>query len=143
VLYDGANVWVADLSAGTLLRLDSGGAILQTVTVGSPLIPVFDGTNIWAPNRDSNSVSVVRASSGAVLRTLTGNGVDNPVAAAFDGQRVLIANQNGNSFSLWKAADLTPLGFFGTGASTFPFGACSDGVNFWIVLQGPAKLARF
>ena len=52
VLYDGANVWVTDSSAGTLLKLDSAGAILQTVTVsGNPLIPVFDGTNIWVPTR--------------------------------------------------------------------------------------------
>src|SRR5258706_15145448 len=46
-LYDGANVWVTDAGAGTLLKLNSAGAILQTVTVGSsPFFPVFDGTNI-------------------------------------------------------------------------------------------------
>src|SRR5262249_4846002 len=33
-LYDGANIWVTD-SAGTLLKLDGAGAILQTVTVGT------------------------------------------------------------------------------------------------------------
>jgi hypothetical protein len=26
---------------------------------------------------------------------------------------------------------------------TIPFGACSDGLNFWITLTGPNKLARF
>jgi hypothetical protein len=68
-LYDGANIWVTDRLAHTLLKLDSSGAVLQTVTVGSqPEYPVFDGANIWVPNIDSNSVSVVRASSGAVLR---------------------------------------------------------------------------
>jgi hypothetical protein len=143
-LYDGANVWVTDFSAGTLLKLDSAGAILQTVTVGTqPEFPVFDGTNIWVPNNGSFSVSVVRASSGAVLQTLTGNGLSFPTAAAFDGERVLITGQSGNSVSLWKAADLTPLGSFATGSSTGPFGACSDGVNFWITLRGPSQLARF
>jgi hypothetical protein len=143
-LYDGANVWVTDNGAGTLLKLDSAGAILQTVTVGTnPEFPVFDGTNIWVPNGGSNSVSVVRASSGAVLQTLTGNGLSSPNAAAFDGARVLITNQNGNSVSLWKAADLTPLGFFSTGSSTQPIGACSDGINFWIALSGTDELARF
>jgi hypothetical protein len=143
VLYDGANVWVADSSAGTLLKLDSAGAILQTVTVsGNPLIPVFDGTNIWAPT-GSGSVSVIRASSGAVLQTLTGNGMSVPFSAAFDGQRVLVANNGNNSVSLWKAAGLTPLGSFSTGAGTSPYGACSDGINFWITLLGPDKLARF
>jgi DNA-binding beta-propeller fold protein YncE len=143
-LYDGANVWVTDTGAGTLLKLNSAGAILQTVTVGSsPSLPAFDGTKIWVPNIDSDSVSVVRASSGAVLQTLTGNGLGGPVAAAFDGQRVLVTNQRGDSVSLWKAADLTALGSFPTGAVTAPNGACSDGVNFWITLVFADKLARF
>jgi hypothetical protein len=142
-LYDGANVWVTDLSAGTLLKLDSAGAILQTVTVGSsPFFPVFDGSNIWVPNNGSNSVSVVRASSGAVLQTLTGNGLSFPRVAAFAGQRVLITNFS-NSVALWKAADLTALGSFATGSGTSPVGACSDGVNFWVALNGAGKLARF
>ncbi len=143
-LYDGANVWVTDFNAGTLLKLDSAGAILQTVTVGTnPTFPVFDGTNIWVPNQGSSWVSVVRASSGAVLQTLTGNGLSFPTAAAFDGERVLITNFGGDSVSLWKAADLTALGSFATGSGTQPFGACSDGVNFWIALINARKLARF
>jgi hypothetical protein len=143
-LFDGVNIWITDNVAGTLLKLDSSCAILQTVTVGSfPEFPVFDGTNIWVPNGGSNSVSVVRASSGAVLQTLTGNGLNGPTAGAFDGERVLITNQNGNSVSLWKAADLTALGSFATGSSTGPNGVCSDGINFWITLNGTNRLARF
>jgi S-layer homology domain len=143
-LYDGANVWVTDPLPGTLLKLDSAGAILLAVTVGFPENPVFDGTNIWVPNNGSSTVSVVRTSSGAVLQTLTGSGLANPFAAAFDGQRVLVTNANtGSIVSLWKAADLAALGSFATGSSTNPFGACSDGVNFWIALEGAGKLARF
>ena len=67
-LYDGANVW-ATSTDGTLLRFDSTGTVLQTVAVGGlPMVPVFDGADIWVPNLFSNSVSVVRASSGVVLR---------------------------------------------------------------------------
>jgi DNA-binding beta-propeller fold protein YncE len=141
-LYDGANVWVRDAGAGTLLKLDGSGAILQTITVGTTPVgelPIFDGTNIWQPNFASNSVWVVRASSGAVLATLTGNGLSGPTSAAFDGERVLVTNSAG-SVSLWKAVDFTSLGSFPTGASTNL--ACSDGVNFWITLS-PNKLARF
>src|SRR5262249_46974592 len=142
-LYDGGNVWVTNATAGTILKLDGSGAILQTVTVGSgPLFPVFDGTNIWVPNF-GGWVSVVRASNGTVLATLTGNGLDNPNASAFDGQRVLVTNPIANRVSVWKAADLTVLGPFDTGASTNPFGACSDGASFWITLGNPAQLARF
>jgi len=144
MLYDGSNVWVTDFSAGTLLKLDGVGAVLQTVTVGAqPTHPVFDGTNIWVPNAGPESVSVVRASNGSVLATLTGNGLADPFVAAFDGQRVLVANVAGSNVSLWKAADLAPLGSFSLGTGSTPSGACSDGVNFWITLPGTDKLARF
>jgi hypothetical protein len=96
-------------------------------------------------------VSVVRVKNAEgkplaepfVLATLTGNGLDDPFTAAFDGERILVTNISGNSVSLWKAADLTPLGTFPTGAGTGPFGACSDGLNFWITLSITDKLARF
>ncbi len=143
ILYDGANIWVTN-TTGALLKVDSTGAVLQTVPVGSGAsFPAFDGANIWVPNYQANSVSVVRASSGAVLQTLIGNGLSNPRAVAFDGQRVLVTNRFAGSVSLWKAADLTPIGSFPTGAGTSPYGACSDGVNFWITLQTENKLARF
>jgi hypothetical protein len=148
ILYDGANIWVTDSqggsSPGNLFKLDSNGAIIQTVTVGiDPAFPVFDGTNIWVLNDISNTVTVVRASTGAVLATLSGNGLNFPQTAAFDGERILVTNALGNSVSLWKAADLSPLGSVSTGASTHPLGACSDGLNFWITLSSTGKLARF
>ncbi len=143
-LYDGANIWVTDQTPGTLLKLDPVGAILQTITVGAlPQAAVFDGANIWVPNYDDSSVTVVRASNGAVLKTLTGSGLNNPATAAFDGQRILVTNFFGNSVSLWKAADMTFLGTISTGANTNPSGACSDGINFWITLSGQPALARF
>jgi hypothetical protein len=145
ILYDGANMWVTDTGTvpGKLFKLDSNGAIVQTVIVGNSTgFPVFDGTNIWVPNFSSDSMTVVRASTGTVLATLTGNGLSGPSTAAFDGERILVTTFF-NSVSLWKAADLTPLGSISTGSATTPFGACSDGLNFWITLQGADKLARF
>jgi hypothetical protein len=144
VLFDGANVWVADSAAGKLFRLDPAGAILQTVTAGTePRFPIFDGANVWVPNRASGSVTVVRASSGAVLATLTGNGLGSPNAAAFDGSRVLVVGQTGDTFSLWKAADLSPIGFFLAAPGSGPLAACSDGISFWIALHSSNQLARF
>jgi hypothetical protein len=147
MLYDGGNIWTT--SADFLLqKLDSAGTVVQAVGVGNyPQYPVFDGTNIWVPNSDLAfpSVSVVRASTGVTLATLTGNGLENgsPYTAAFDGQRILVTTNGGNRLSLWKAADLTPLGSVSTGASTAPYGACSDGINFWITLGLGQRLARF
>ena len=143
-LYDGVNIWVTGYNSGTLLKLDpTSGAVLQTVTVGTtPLLPVFDGANIWVPNFGSASVSVVRASTGAILATLTSNGLSQPTQGAFDGERVLFPSNSGDSVSLWKAADLTPVGFFPTGPGSLPYGACADGVSFWITFRGN-QLGRF
>lgn len=146
IVYDGANMWVADRGStpNALFKLDSNGAIIQKVTVGSaPQFPVFDGTNIWVPNFLSDSVTVVRASTGTVVATLTDNGLNAPINAAFDGERILVTNQLGSTVSLWKAADLTPIGSLSTGPGSQPFGACSDGLNFWITLEQLQKLARF
>jgi DNA-binding beta-propeller fold protein YncE len=144
ILFDGSNIWVTDFIANTLLKLDPSGAIVQTVTVGSrPQAPAFDGTNIWVPNLVDHTVTVVRAATGAVIATLSGNGLDFPIQAAFDGQRILVTNQGGDSVSLWKAADLTAIGPFSTGTGTSPTGACSDGAYFWITLQLTNQLARF
>jgi hypothetical protein len=141
MIFDGANIWVGEVHSGDLLKLDANGAILQRVHVGTMQFIGFDGTNIWVPN--PTFVSVVSAASGQILATLTGNGLTDGNAAAFDGERVLITNYNTNTLSLWKAADLTPLGFFSTGATSLPNRVCSDGVNFWVTLQGTGQLARF
>jgi hypothetical protein len=146
ILFDGANLWVTDAGDGVKLKkLDANGNVIQSVPVGNtPHFPVFDGSNIWVPNFGGNSVTVVRARDGMVLATLTGNGLNGPNQAAFDGQRILVTNNGGggDSVSLWKAADLTPIGSISTGANTFPFGACSDGINFWITLNLSNQLAR-
>jgi DNA-binding beta-propeller fold protein YncE len=147
ILYDGAHIWVTDQGAGTLLELDPGGAILRTVTVGTvPGFPVFDGTNIWVPNQVGNSITVVQASTGSVVATIgadVNNHLSFPTTASFDGERILVTNQGGNTVTLFKAADLSFIANVTTGASTQPFGACSDGVNFWITLLASDKLVRF
>jgi hypothetical protein len=151
IIYDGANIWVPDEGDNKLKKLDSAGAILQSIDVGAdPRFPAFDGTNIWVPCLSSNTTSVVRVKDSQgnplanpfVVATLDGNGMNGPFAAAFDGERVLITNSSGDSVSLWKATDLTPLGSFSTGSLTFPFGVCSNGPNFWLTL-GTGNLARF
>jgi hypothetical protein len=154
-LFDGTNVWVTDELGGSgnrdgalpppgpgvLLKLSAAGASCRQAWAWFPLSDLR-GANIWVPNQASNSVTVVRASNGAVLQTLTGNGLVDPTEAAFNGERVLVTNGT-STVSLWKAADLSPLGSFSTGVSTNPNGACSDGIHFWVVLNSASKLARF
>ena len=139
-LYDGTNVWIVDLLS-RLDRLDASGNILQSVTIGVDAgFPAFDGTNIWVPS-DGGGVTVVRASSGAILQLLTGNGLSASGGAAFDGERILVTNIDTKTVSLFRAADFTPLGSFPTPGS--PWGACSDGNAFWVAINGDGRLARF
>lgn len=146
LIFDGSSMWF--VAGGSLLRLDASGNVLQTVPLGSnDSVGAFDGTNLWLAGAGPAQVDVVQASTGSVVATLTGNGLNIPRGVAFDGQRILVTNYFGNSVSLWRASDLSPLGSFATGDSSQPFGVCSDGINFWIALSGvglgPGRLARF
>jgi hypothetical protein len=147
IVFDGAHIWVTDSTAGTLLKLDPAGAILQTVAVGAgPEVPGFDGTNIWVPNALGNSITVVQASTGSVVAAIgadANNLLNGPSAAIFDGERVLVTNTLGNTVSVFKAADLSFIANVSTGALTGPFAGCSDGINFWIPLGGTGHLLRF
>ena len=70
ILYDGSNIWVTDINDGSIKKLDAAGAVLKRVPVqNGPQFAVFDGRNIWVPNTLSDSLTVVRASDGTVLKT--------------------------------------------------------------------------
>src|SRR6185369_4237383 len=100
---------------GKLFKLDSNGLPIQTIDTGSfPSYPVFDGTNIWVPNSFSNTITVVRVSTGKVIATLSDFFLQAPNAAAFDGERIVITNDDfGGFISVWKAADMTPINALG------------------------------
>lgn len=131
------------------MELNSAGGIINTVTVGSlPENPVFDGTNIWVPNTQDNSITVVQASTAKVVATISQDATNNlngPTAAAFDGERILVTNFNGNTVTVFKAADLSFVANVPTARFTAPLGACSDGVNFWVTVfdVGLASALRF
>ena len=145
LVYDGANMWLTDQGDFSLKKLDSNGNVLFSIQRGAGY-PAFDGTNIWVPN-GTNAVVVVRASATdptkAVLATLTANGLQSATQAAFDGQRVLVTGEINSTVSLWRAADFAPLGTFVISTGSSAFGACSDGINFWITLHSTNQLVRF
>jgi DNA-binding beta-propeller fold protein YncE len=142
IIFDGKDIWVTDYGDGKLKRLDvNDGHVIQAVAVGAnPGFPAFDGTNIWVPNGMSNTVTVVRAATGAVLATLSANNLSTPTEAAFDGERVLVTNDSGTRPSMWKATDLSPIEITdGTSRQGF---VCSDGVNFWMT-KASGELWRY
>jgi DNA-binding beta-propeller fold protein YncE len=145
ILYDGAHIWVTDQTAGKLFKLDSSGAILQSVTTGSqPVGMVFDGANIWVTNYGDNSLTVVQASTGNVVATMlpdVNNQLNGPSGASFDGERVLVTNDAGGSVTLFNAARLSLIGNVATVPGSNPYSACSDGIDFWV--NGQANLQRY
>ncbi len=142
ILYDGRNVWASSLD-GELFRLDSSGAVIQTVSAGdSPVSMAFDGANLWVPN--AATVDIVRASDGEVIRSFLGFG--RPAAAAFDGERVLILTRSGTSPESWqglrlfRAADAELLAMEDHDLGRFA--VASDGLSFWVATV-PGRLARY
>jgi hypothetical protein len=146
ILFDGSNIWVliasGSPSGDRLLRFDANGVILQTVTLpADPGGMVFDGINIWVTLHEyPYGVAVVRASTGAIVTTIQGNGLSSPLGIGFDGERILVINGQ-NDLLLWKANDLSFLGRVLPHGS--PFRVCSDGLNFWFTLPVENKIARF
>lgn len=146
VLFDGSNIWVTDQGGfGSIDKLDGNGNTVQQIIFGdqsggiAPVIPVFDGTNIRVPLKD-NTVAIIRASTGSMIASLSGNGLNSPVTAAFDGQRILVTNFAGGA-SLWRASDLTPIGVEAYGYAVN--GACSDGIKFFVVDNQNSLLVPF
>jgi hypothetical protein len=147
IVYDGTFMWVTDRNLGALLKVDLAGVIVQTVSTGpGASYPAFDGINIWVPNSTDNSVTVVQASTGAVVVNLAAtavNGFNSPIAAAFDGERILISNYAGNSLTMLNPGTLSVLANVPIGSGSGPMLACSDGLGFWVTLSGKGTVMRF
>jgi hypothetical protein len=146
ILWDGANLWVADGAFNLLKRIDpANGSVVEEIEVQqAPNRLLFDGTNLWISSRGLDNITVVRATGGlrgTVLASFTVPG--GPNAMAFDGERVMVGNFDGDAVSLFKAADFTPLGTVSTGANSGPFSVASDGLNFWIGRANKHDIVRF
>ena len=148
VVYDGSNVWVAEAGAANRIRklAPVTGAPLLSVPVGSnPSSITYDGANLWVTNVDSDSITVVSASTGAIVATIVSNfdnGLSAPRQAAFDGERILVTNRGNDSVTLFRAADLSVISQLPLDPGSDPYGACSDGINFWVTLRGSKELLR-
>jgi hypothetical protein len=145
--FDGTDLWVANNGPSSVMRIrPSDGKVLDTWTGASnPTSLLAAMGRIFIPGVlvPGRLYMIDPTQPAGAVTTLTENLGDYPQGIAFDGERILVTNPTGGRVSLWKAADLTPLGFVSTGADTGPYGACSDGLNFWITLGSTHKLARF
>jgi hypothetical protein len=153
VVFDGQSIWVTDLGACALLRLDISGAVTQTVPVGSPQCtvgrPVFDGSNLLVPAGDA--LKVVHGNDGTLAATIPIS--TGAALVAFDGERILVESDAGGQnaprgLTLLRAADFATLRtehFDGIGGPSVN-GMAADGVNFWLTFDrgnGTEVLARY
>jgi len=102
---------------------------IHTYAAGfAPINDVFDGSNIWVSNTDSNTVTKLRASDGSILGTYAVG--TYPYGICFDGTNIWVANYNSNNVTELRASDGTILGTYPAGQH--PMGICFDGTNIWI-----------
>jgi DNA-binding beta-propeller fold protein YncE len=81
-----------------ILRWYPANQALPDIAVGEhPTGIAFDGANIWVASHNSNNVSKLRASDGALLGTYAVGGA--PQGVAFDGVQIWVANFWNNSVS--------------------------------------------
>ncbi|SEF78796.1 hypothetical protein SAMN05421819_1211 [Bryocella elongata] len=109
------NVWITDYDASSLLEMNAGGTILQTLTgsggLAFPQSLAIDGAgNVWVTNFQSRTLSGFSASSAGslstALATATGFGSDaglaQPAGVAIDGEgNVWVTNSSAGSVSLF------------------------------------------
>ena len=130
LVYDGANVWVANWASGSISKVRaSDSVVLETVALGGSgtRALAYDGASIWVANELQGRLAKVHVSDGTILAVYD---TPSPVALAFDGTGVWVANNDRNTVTKLRAADGVLLGTFPVGDG--PEGLAFDGSAIWV-----------
>ena len=132
VVFDGANIWVANFADGTVTKLQANdGKVLGTFAAGTnPAHLAFDGANIWVTASQTGLIKL-RASDGASLKTISTFDAEGVV---FDGIYIWVANYANGTVTRYVALNGTNGGTFTVG--NLPYALTSDGVNIWVANNG-------
>ncbi|HEY3027986.1 MAG TPA: hypothetical protein VGJ55_17690 [Pyrinomonadaceae bacterium] len=101
----------------------------------SPIGVAFDGVNIWVANKNSNNVTKLRASDGALQGTFAAG--TNPQGVAFDGANIWVANAGSDNVTKLRASDGALQGTFAVGPG--PQAVAFDGANIWVANYGSSS----
>jgi hypothetical protein len=114
-------------------------AIIGIFSVGiNPVGIAFDGANIWVANRNSHTVTKLKASDGSKLGEFPVN--NEPIGVAFDGSNIWVTNFGSNNVTKLWAEDGQNLGLFSTGKN--PWGVVFDGLNIWVSNQTDGTISK-
>jgi hypothetical protein len=146
MVFDGANVWVANKQAsGKLTKIRASDAsIQQVVDLGEsfPWSMTFDGANIWVNCTGTTALAKVRVSDGAVVGAFSEDFYG--FGAAFDGQNVWVPNQT--AVLKFRASDGALRGSFPGSLNfhgNYMSGAAFDGTDVWITSLTNNTVTRY
>jgi len=156
---DGSHVWVTNIAAGTLERVDMAAAeVTGSIVTGDGAEGVSvtrHGAEVWVTNRAADTVSVVDAATLEVLATLDSPGVPIRIAFTPDGGHALVTNARAATVSVFDVAKRElvrsiPIAEPGAeyretllGRAALPIGVeiHPDGRRAWVAVSGGDQLA--
>ncbi len=132
--FDGSRMWVVNRygTKADVYATSSNTHVMGPSQGANSLDIAFDGVNMWITNFLQNQITILRASDGALMKTLTtSDGVgDKPTYLAFDGRHMWVTNESDNTVSIFRVSDFTHVEDVNVG--TGPQRIAFDGANVWI-----------
>jgi len=139
-VFDGANIWVAQLGTDTVSKLRArDGALIGTYTVGSsPDGLAYDGANIWVANCGTDDVMRLNPDTGAVEATFPVPGCPSRVLPV--GDHIWVAGKSTPTLRAINASTGATVrtATYSGGVEDFVY----DGTDIWITETNGHPLAR-
>lgn len=106
----------------------------------NPSAIAFDGANVWVTNYNSNNVTKLRASDGALQGTFSVGSL--PFGIAFDGANIWVTNSSSNNVTKLRASDGACVGTCTFSVGNGPSGVAFDGANIWVANFGSNNVTK-
>jgi hypothetical protein len=120
--------------------ITQGAGMLGTTAVGDlPLLVASDGADLWVANRNSHTVSRVRASDGKLLQTWTGATRAFGVLVAMKRVFVTGVTAPGSLYVIDPSQTAGPVTILSNALGTNPVGIAFDGAKLWTANLGPTS----
>lgn len=132
--FDGSRMWVVNrhnATLGDVYNVETLAHEMSPAQGGKALDIAFDGVNMWITNIEDDQITILRASDGALVDTLTTtNGVGTkPTYLAFDGRNMWVVNEDDGTVSIFRVSDYTHVEDISIPS---PQRIAFDGANMWI-----------